>query len=87
MLADVTIQKAKISMSMEKLAVHLKGTPIEDNQVIMKGRGMQTELNFLQNTVTEQVKTLEMSVMQLEHYQQVKCCTNGFSPSSYPIFI
>lgn len=71
MLADISIHSAKVSMSTEKLAVHLKGTVIEENQVIAKGNGLLTELSSLRVLVTEQVETLEASVAQLEHYQQV----------------
>ena len=71
-LADVTIQRTKLVMSMEKLQVHFRDRMCADAQVAHDNESLQRKLEELQETVKEDCKTLESCVHQMDNYQQVR---------------
>lgn len=70
-LADVTIQKTKLVMAMEKLQVHFRDRMCAEAQVAHENELLQARLEELQATVKEDCKTLEACVHQMDAYQQV----------------
>lgn len=72
MLSDITIQKTKISMSVEKLQVHFKSGIGGDNKISDTADALNTELNNLNDIVKEQALTLEKCLTQIDQYQQVR---------------
>lgn len=73
MLSDVTIQKTKISLSMEKLQVHFRsGVGGGDSKVVEAADELITELDALNDTVKDQTTSLEACLAQLDQYQQVR---------------
>lgn len=69
-LADVTIQKTKLVMAMEKLQVHFRDRMCAEAQVSHENEQLQMRLEELQGTVKEDCKTLEACVHQMDAYQQ-----------------
>lgn len=71
MLSDVTIQKTKIMISMEKLEVHFRSGIGGDNRVKDTANDLIAELNALHQTIKEQMGSLEVCLTQIDQYQQV----------------
>ena len=71
MLADVTIQKNKIAVSVEKLQVHFRSGIGGDKTVVGAAKDIIKELDQILDTVKEQVANLEKCISQLDKYQQV----------------
>lgn len=71
MLADVAIQKTKITMSVEKLQVHFRSGVSDESRVVEMADELLAELDVLNETVKEQTASLEASLAQLDQYQQV----------------
>ena len=71
-LADVTIQRTKLVMAMEKLQVHFRDRMCADAQVAHDNESLQRKLEHLQESVKEDCKTLEACVHQMDNYQQVR---------------
>ncbi|KAL7297367.1 hypothetical protein TKK_0009753 [Trichogramma kaykai] len=70
MLSDVTIQKTKVSMSVEKLQVHFRSGIGGDSRVVESADEIVAELNVLNETVKEQTASLEACLAQLDKYHQ-----------------
>lgn len=70
-LADVSIQKTKLVMAMEKLQVHFRDRMCAEAQVSHENEQLQRRLDELQASVKEDCRTLEACVHQMDAYQQV----------------
>ncbi|XP_059468655.1 muscle-specific protein 300 kDa isoform X2 [Neocloeon triangulifer] len=70
MTNDITIQKTKISISVEKLQVHFRGGVGGDAKVSEQAAEIIQELGQLLAVVKEQAATLEKCLDQIEKYQQ-----------------
>lgn len=75
-LADVTIQKTKLVMAMEKLQVHFRDRMCAEAQVSQENEQLQKRLEELHATVKKDCKTLEACVHQMDAYQQVSLKNN-----------
>ena len=71
-LADITIQRTKLVMSMEKLQVHFRDRMCAEAKVAHENERLQSRLNDLLVAVKEDCKTLESCVHQMDLYQQVR---------------
>jgi len=70
MLSDITIQRKRAQMALEKLKVHFR-EEIKTEQDIQKlGREIVSELDQLVEHIKDQCKTLEACLTQLDQYQQ-----------------
>jgi len=70
MLSDITIQRKRAQMALEKLKVHFR-EEIKTEQDIQKlGREIVSELDHLTEIIKDQCKTLEACLTQLDQYQQ-----------------
>ncbi|KAK8381870.1 hypothetical protein O3P69_015107 [Scylla paramamosain] len=69
-LADVSIQKTKLVMAMEKLQVHFRDRMCAEAQVSHENEKLQRRLDELQVAVKEDCRTLEACVHQMDAYQQ-----------------
>ncbi len=72
MLGDVTIQKTKINMAIEKLQVHFRSGVTGSPDVVQTSHELIEQLDALLADINQQSKTLEAAVLQLDHLQQVK---------------
>ncbi|XP_039285327.1 nesprin-1-like [Nilaparvata lugens] len=70
MLADIAIQQAKISMSVEKLQVHFKSGVGCDKKVSETAEELGHELEALNALVKEQSSALDATLTQIDKYQQ-----------------
>ncbi|XP_013786172.1 nesprin-2-like [Limulus polyphemus] len=70
LLADITIQKTKVKMAVEKLLVHFRTRSSTQNQMALRGDQLQTELDKLHSIVEDQSKTLSACLAQEEQFQQ-----------------
>lgn len=80
-LADVSIQKTKLVMAMEKLQVHFRDRMCAEAQVSHENEQLQRRLDELQVSVKEDCRTLEACVHQMDAYQQVSLdpyCIMGY---------
>ena len=71
MLGDVTIQKTKINMSIEKLQVHFRSGVTGSPDVVDSSKELIEQLDALLAEINQQSKTLEAAVLQLDQLQQV----------------
>lgn len=76
MASDVTIQRKRAAMALEKLQVHFNteevaAEDLEALDVALLGREIDSELAALSETTKEQASTLEACLAQLDKYQQV----------------
>lgn len=72
MLSDITIQKTKISISMEKLQVHFRSGIGGDSRIGETVDELLAELDSLHSNVKEQTTSLETCLAQIDQYQQVR---------------
>jgi nesprin-1 len=72
MLGDVTIQKTKINMSIEKLQVHFRSGVTGSPDVVHSSTELIEQLDALMVEINQQCKTLEAAVIQLDQLQQVR---------------
>lgn len=72
MLGDVTIQKTKINMSIEKLQVHFRSGVTGSPDVVQSSAELIEQLDALLAEINQQSKTLEAAVIQLDQLQQVR---------------
>lgn len=72
MLGDVTIQKTKINMSIEKLQVHFRSGVTGAPDVAASSAELTELLDQLSAEINAQSKTLEAAVIQLDQLQQVR---------------
>lgn len=72
MLGDVTIQKTKINMSVEKLQVHFRSGVTGAPDVVASSAELIEQLDHLLSEINQQSKTLEAAVIQLDQLQQVR---------------
>jgi hypothetical protein len=75
--SDVTIQRKRAAMALEKLQVHFNteevaAEDLEALDVTVLGREIDGELAALSESTKEQARTLEACLAQLEKYQQVR---------------
>ncbi|KDR09331.1 hypothetical protein L798_01015 [Zootermopsis nevadensis] len=70
MISDITIQKTKISISVEKLQLHFRSGVGGDSKVTEAAEEIIKELDQLTGVVKEQASSLETSLAQLDQYQQ-----------------
>ena len=75
MLGDVTIQKTKINMSIEKLQVHFRSGVTGSPDVVLSSAELIEQLDALMIEINQQCKTLEAAVIQLDQLQQVRPTT------------
>ena len=72
MLSDITIQRKRADMALEKLKIHFREEITTEQDIQQLGGEIREELDALTNTVKEQVGTLEACLTQLDQYQQVR---------------
>uniref|UniRef100_A0A0P4WID6 KASH domain-containing protein n=1 Tax=Scylla olivacea TaxID=85551 RepID=A0A0P4WID6_SCYOL len=82
-LADVSIQKTKLVMAMEKLQVHFRDRMCAEAQVSHENEKLQRRLDELQVAVKEDCRTLEACVHQMDAYQQVSVFHNVSWATTY----
>merc|ERR1712071_464983 len=70
MVGDITIQKTKINMSMEKLQVHFRSGVSGSPDLLVSSTGLVLQLDALLDEINQQSNTLESAVLQLDHLQQ-----------------
>nr|XP_050869210.1 muscle-specific protein 300 kDa [Vespula vulgaris] len=70
MLSDITIQKTKIKISIEKLRVHFRSGIGGDKKITEIAEELLSELDVLYKTVTEETASLELCLDQIDQYQQ-----------------
>ena len=71
MIGDITIQKTKINMSIEKLQVHFRSGVTGQPDVVESSKELMELLDALLVDINQQSKTLEAAVAQLDQLQQV----------------
>ena len=72
MVGDITIQKTKINMSIEKLQVHFRSCVTGSPDVVQSSAELIKQLDALLAEINEQSQTLEAAVLQLDQLQQVR---------------
>ncbi|KAK2588097.1 hypothetical protein KPH14_004158 [Odynerus spinipes] len=70
MLSDITIQKTKITISVEKLRVHFRSGIGGDKKITEIAEELLSELDVLYKTVKEETASLEVCLDQIDQYQQ-----------------
>lgn len=70
MLSDIAIQKTKITISVEKLRVHFRSGIGGDKRITEIAEELLSELDVLYKTVKEETASLEVSLDQIDQYQQ-----------------
>merc|ERR1712142_802863 len=70
MLSDITIQRKRAVMALEKLKVHFREEITTEQDIQKLGREIAKDLDLLTESVKEQCKTLEACLTQLDQYQQ-----------------
>ena len=71
MLSDITIQKKRADMALEKLKVHFREEITTEQDIQKFGKEISEDLNALTENIKDQCKTLESCLTQLDQYQQV----------------
>ena len=71
MLSDITIQRKRAVMALEKLKVHFREEITTEQDIQKLGREITEELDTLTENIKEQCRTLESCLTQLDQYQQV----------------
>ncbi|XP_074030429.1 muscle-specific protein 300 kDa isoform X10 [Leptinotarsa decemlineata] len=69
MLADIQIQKTKISLSVEKLQLHFRSGIESDTRVTESAENLLQELDDLNATIKTQSAQLETAIAQVDQYQ------------------
>ncbi|KAG5889989.1 hypothetical protein JTB14_035905 [Gonioctena quinquepunctata] len=69
MLADIHIQKTKISLSVEKLQLHFRSGIESDTRVTQSAEKLLQELDDLHTAIKDQVAQLETAITQVDQYQ------------------
>lgn len=77
MLSDITIQKTKISISVEKLQLHFRSGVGGDTRISEAANELINELETLNDSVKEQTASLESCLAQIDQYQQVQTHLTG----------
>ncbi|CAL1291409.1 unnamed protein product [Larinioides sclopetarius] len=70
MMSDMSVQKTKVLMALEKLQVHLRSHIGCQHQILTRGQSVQEELETLHSQVEKQCETLQLCVVQEDQYQQ-----------------
>ncbi|GFY40257.1 nesprin-1 [Trichonephila inaurata madagascariensis] len=70
MMSDMSVQKTKVLMALEKLQVHLRTHISGQHQILTRGQSVQEELELLHSQVEKQCETLQLCVVQEDQYQQ-----------------
>merc|ERR1719282_1955807 len=70
MLSDITIQKKRADMALEKLKVHFREEITTEQDIQKFGKEISEDLNALTENIKDQCKTLESCLTQLDQYQQ-----------------
>ena len=71
MLSDITIQRKRAVMALEKLKVHFREEITTEQDIQRLGREIEQELDSLTESTRQQCKTLEACLAQLDQYTQV----------------
>ncbi|XP_066158002.1 muscle-specific protein 300 kDa isoform X10 [Euwallacea fornicatus] len=69
MLADIHIQKTKISLSIEKLQLHFRSGIKADTKITESVSELLQDLDGLEDSIKGQVTQLEKAILQVEGYQ------------------
>ena len=72
MVADVQVQKTKISLSLEKLGVHFKAGIGGDPNIEKGGMELQRSLDALHDDLRRECATIEAAVAQIDKLQEVE---------------
>ncbi|KFM65651.1 Nesprin-1, partial [Stegodyphus mimosarum] len=70
MMSDMSVQKTKVLMALEKLQVHLRSQSSGQHQILTRGQSVQEELEALHSQVEDQCEILQVCVVQEDQYQQ-----------------
>jgi len=70
MLSDITIQRKRAVMALEKLKVHFREEITTEQDIQKLGKEIGKDLDLLSENIKEQCKTLEACLTQLDQYQQ-----------------
>ncbi|GIX92590.1 nesprin-1 [Caerostris extrusa] len=70
MMSDMSVQKTKVLMALEKLQVHLRSHMTGQHQILTRGQSVQEELETLHSQVEKQCETLQLCVVQEDQYLQ-----------------
>merc|ERR1711915_137833 len=70
MLSDITIQKKRAVMALEKLKVHFREEITTEQDIQKLGKEISKDLDILSENIKDQCKTLEACLTQLDQYQQ-----------------
>merc|ERR1712106_884791 len=70
MLSDITIQRKRALMALEKLKVHFREEITTEQDIQKLGKEIAKDLDLLSESIKEQCKTLEACLTQLDQYQQ-----------------
>merc|ERR1712061_214444 len=68
--SDITIQRKRAVMALEKLKVHFREEITTEQDIQKLGREITEELDALTENIKEQCRTLEACLTQLDQYQQ-----------------
>ncbi|XP_066252950.1 muscle-specific protein 300 kDa isoform X4 [Euwallacea similis] len=69
MLADIHVQKTKISLSIEKLQLHFRSGIKADTKITESVSELLRDLDGLEDSIKGQVTQLEKAILQVEGYQ------------------
>jgi len=70
MSSDITIQRKRVVMALEKLKVHFREEITTEQDIQKLGKEISQDLDVLSEDIKEQCKTLEACLTQLDQYQQ-----------------
>jgi len=70
MLSDITIQRNRAVMALEKLKVHFREDITTEQDIQKLGKEISKDLDILSENIKDQCKTLEACLTQLDQYQQ-----------------
>lgn len=72
MVNDITIQRRRAMMSLEKLQIHFTEEMEGDQDIHVLGREIDSDLEKLNQEIKDQTQVLESCLSQLDQYHQVK---------------
>ncbi|GAB0095245.1 nesprin-1 [Sergentomyia squamirostris] len=69
-LADISTQKTKIHMSIEKLQVHFRELPNVDSKILEQAGEIVIQLDELRDLIRQRTRQIEETLNQIDLYQQ-----------------
>ncbi|XP_055711373.1 muscle-specific protein 300 kDa isoform X7 [Phlebotomus papatasi] len=69
-LADISTQKTKIHMSIEKLQVHFRELPNVDSRILEAANEIVVQLDELRDLIRQRTRQIEETLHQIDLYQQ-----------------